>query len=270
VQGYQIFDRLGEGSMGVVYTAQRTDTGELCVLKLIEFTGSAKDAIFFIREAQAGSRIKHPNVVETMDFGESNGFLYLAMEFIEGGSLLDRIKRGGPLTNREALDQLRQVADALAFAFKKKIVHRDIKPANILLTKDGRPKLADFGLAKTMQAAGSKGLTQMGEARGTPIYMPPEQLTTAADADQRSDIYSLGATYYHALSGHHPFRAPTVPEILRMVVTQPPVPIRDRNPTAHPAICATIERMMRKDPNDRYQTPEELAAALEPLVNVVT
>ncbi len=270
VEGYQIFERLGEGSMGTVYSAQRLETGEICVLKLIEFTGSAKDAIFFIREAQAGSRIKHPNVVETVDFGESNGFLYLAMEYIDGGSLLDRIKQRGPLTNRECLDQLRQVTDALSFAFKKKIVHRDIKPANILLMRDGTPKLADFGLAKVMQQAGTRGLTQMGEARGTPIYMPPEQLTGAVTADQRSDIYSLGATYYHALSGHHPFRAPTVPEILRLVVTSAPQPLRERNPAAHPAIVAVLDRMLKKDANERYQTPDELSDALAALDKQVT
>jgi hypothetical protein len=263
VEGYHVLDRLGEGSMGTVFLARRLETGEVCVLKTIKFSGSSKDAIFFIRECQAGLKLKHPHVVELLDFGESSGQLYLAMEYVDGGNLLDRIKSQGPVASRDALAQLRQICDALIFAAKKKIVHRDIKPANILLTRDGMAKLADFGLAKTMQAAGKQGLTQIGETRGTPIYMAPEMLMSASDADPRADIYSLGATYYHALTGQHPFRAPSVPEILRMVVQTEPVPIEERNPAADPALAAVVKKMMRKSPADRYQTPEELASDLD-------
>jgi len=263
IEGYQIFDKLGEGSMGMVYTARSLETGEVCVLKTIKFDGSSKDAIFFIREAQMGMKLKHPNIVSVTDFGEAGGTLYLAMEYVNGGSLLDRIKKGGPISNRTALDHLIQLADALDYAGRKKFVHRDIKPANILLTPESVPKLADFGLAKMMAAQNQAALTKVGETRGTPIYMPPELLTNAADADARADIYSLGATYYHALAGFHPFRASSVIEILRMVVEQDPPPIEGRNPAAHPALCAVIRRMMAKKREDRFQTPTDLAKELQ-------
>jgi serine/threonine protein kinase len=263
IEGYQIFDRLGEGSMGTVYSARSLDTGEVCVLKTIKFDGSSKDAIFFIREAQTGTKLKHPSIVRVLDFGEAGGILFLAMEFVGGGSLLDRIKRQGPLTNREAHAHLAAMADALEYAGKKKFVHRDIKPANILLTTEGEPKLADFGLAKMMAESGAMALTKVGETRGTPIYMPPELLSNAADADGRADIYSLGATYYHALTGFHPFRANSVIEILRMVVEVDPQPIEERNPRVHPSLIQVIRRCMRKKKEERFQNAAELIAELQ-------
>ncbi|HVY60220.1 MAG TPA: serine/threonine-protein kinase, partial [Planctomycetota bacterium] len=193
---------------------------------------------------------------------EAGGILFLAMEFINGGSLLDRIKRQGPLSNLEALAHLQQLADALEYAGRKKFVHRDIKPANILLTPEGTPKLADFGLAKMMAESSQMALTKVGETRGTPIYMPPELLSNAADADARADIYSLGATYYHALTGFHPFRANSVIEILRMVVEVEPQPIEERNPRVHPALADLIRRMMRKKKEERFQSAQDLMAEL--------
>jgi tRNA A-37 threonylcarbamoyl transferase component Bud32 len=263
IEGYEILGRLGEGSMGTVYKARRVETGEICVLKMMKISGNPQDAIFFIRECQAGMKLKHPNVVELLEFGESGGFLFLAMEYVEGGNLLDRIKRDGPLPQREALRQMREVCDALGFAFRKKIVHRDIKPANVLLAKSGQAKLADFGLAKTIKQAGAAGLTQAGEARGTPIYMAPEMLTSAGEADQRADIYSLGATYYHALCGQHPFRAPSVAEILRMVVQEEPPRLEERRPDLYPDLARMIRKMMAKKPADRFREPAELSAEIE-------
>ncbi len=262
IEGYQIFDMLGEGSMGTVYTARSLETGEVCVLKTIKFDGSSKDAIFFIREAQMGMKLKHPNIVSVIDFGEAGGVLFLAMEYLTGGSLLDRIKRQGPVSNATAYNHLVQLAGALDYAGRKKFVHRDIKPANILLTGEGLPKLADFGLAKMMAAQNQAGLTKVGETRGTPIYMPPELLMNAADADGRADIYSLGATYYHALSGFHPFRANSVVEILRMVVEVEPQPIEERAPQVHPGLAIVIRKMMAKKREQRYQSSQELAEDL--------
>jgi pSer/pThr/pTyr-binding forkhead associated (FHA) protein len=269
IEGYQIFDKLGEGSMGTVYTARSLETGQDCVLKTVKFDGSPKDAIFFIRECQMGVKLRHPNIVSVIDFGEAGGILFLAMEYLNGGSLLDRIKRSGPLGNREALSHLIQLADAIGYASRKKFVHRDIKPANVLLTPDGSPKLADFGLAKMMAQQSDMALTKIGETRGTPIYMPPELLTNAADADTRADIYSLGATYYHALTGFHPFRANSVVEILRMVMEQEPQRILERNPSVHPELADIVENMMRKRKEDRYQNAEELATELNAIAPVI-
>ena len=264
IEGYEILGRLGGGSMGETYRARSVATGEPCVLKLCDFRERAKAAVFFVREVQAGLKLRHPNIVQVTDFGESGGVLFLAMELVEGGSLLERIQRG-PISPAEAVAHLSQLADALDYASGRRFVHRDIKPANILLTPEGRPKLGDFGLAKLLAQRRNATFTRTGEARGTPLYMAPEVITRAADADARADLYSLGATYYHALAGEAPFRSSSLAEVFRMAAERDPPPLEERNPAVPGALADVIRRLMRKDPADRYQTAAELAAGLDRL-----
>ena len=258
IEGYEILSQIGQGAMGKVYKAVHCDTGATVVLKTLQSTGNAKDIMLFIREAQSSARIQHPNVVATHEFGESGGLLYIAMEFIDGLNLKERIDQYGPLSEQEAVHQLIQASDALNAAYQKRIVHRDIKPANILLTRDGDVKIADFGIAKTMATAHNRGLTRAGEQRGTPIYVAPEQIRDAAKADQRSDIYSLGATYYHAISGQRPFSGNSIMEIYEKVLSEEPIPIEHFNPYLSPGFLHCIKTMMRKNPEERYQDPASL------------
>jgi pSer/pThr/pTyr-binding forkhead associated (FHA) protein len=269
IEGYRIVRRLGEGSMGTAYLARSLETDAECVLKTIALGRRSETAIFFIREAQMGLKLRHPNIVRVLDFGESGGLLFLTMEYVEGGSLLDRIERAGPLGNAEALKHLIQLTNALADASHKKFVHRDIKPANILLTADGVPKLGDFGLAKMLSETQHAQLTRTGEARGTPMYMPPEILINAAGADTRADIYSLGATYYHALAGQHPFPPGSLSVVLKMVASTEPQRLEERNLDVHPGLAEVVRRMMRKRVEDRYPSPAALAEDLKRLTNVI-
>jgi serine/threonine protein kinase len=248
--------------MGTAFRARSAETGQICVLKTCDFRERPKSALFFVREVQMGLKLRHPNIVPIVDFGESGGLLYLAMEFVDGGSLLDRMEQG-PLAWTEALDQLLQLAGALDYAGGRKFVHRDIKPANILLTSEGVPKLADFGLAKLLSETRFAPVTLTGEARGTPVYMAPETIAHAADADARADLYSLGATYYHALAGQPPFTSRSLPEVFRMVASAEPEPLEARNPEVPAALAAVIRRTMRKDRAERYQSGAELALDLE-------
>ena len=270
IEGYRIVRRLGEGSMGTAYLARSLETDAECVLKTIGLGGRSETAaIFFIREAQMGLKLRHPNIVRVVDFGESGGLLFLAMEYVAGGSLLERIERTGPLGNAEALRHLIQLAGALDDASHKKFVHRDIKPANILLTVDGVPKLADFGLAKMLSETQHAQLTRAGEARGTPMYMPPEILINAAGADTRADIYSLGASYYHALAGQHPFPQGSLSAVLKMVASSEPQRLEERNPEVHPGLAEVVRRMMRKRVEDRYPNPAALAEDLKRLTDSI-
>jgi predicted Ser/Thr protein kinase len=265
IEGYTILRRLGEGSTGVAYLARSAESDASCVIKTIDFEGKSQAAIFFIREAQTGLRMNHPNVVRVLDFGEAGGLLFLAMEYLEGGSLRERIDRAGRLSNREAVDHLIQLAGALEHAGRRKFVHRDIKPANILLTADGIPKLADWGLAKMLSQTEHLKITHTGDSRGTPMYMAPEVVLDASRSDQRSDIYSLGATYYHALAGEPPFAPTSIGEVLENVLEAEPAPLEARNPAVPSGLAAVIRRMMCKSVEDRYPDPAALLRDLEAL-----
>jgi serine/threonine-protein kinase len=207
--GYELIRKLGEGGMGATYLARQVSMDRLVALKVLK-KGLAKKAGFverFVREAHLAGRLSHANIVQALDVGEAGGFHYLAMDYVEGQTASALIPSGGAMPEAQALDIALQVARALEAAHRQGIVHRDVKPENILVTAEGIAKLCDFGLAR--EAEGESGLTQTGTALGTPHYIAPEQARGEGGVDVRADIYSLGATLYHLVTGRTPFEGPT-------------------------------------------------------------
>jgi len=266
--GYKLFERLGAGGAGIVYRATQLSVGREVALKILSprLQDHRPYVERFLREAKAAARLLHPNVVRTFDAGFSGGRYFYAMELVPGESLRARIDARGTLAPSEALAVITDVARALAHAAEHGIVHRDVKPDNILLdAATGRAKLADLGLARIDDGgAGTTGsLTTTGTVFGTPNYMSPEQARDTHAVDARTDIYSLGATFHHALYGVLPFEAPSIPEVLARVS-------RERlsapeGALAPPGYDLVIRRMTAPRRDDRYATALELIEDLEDL-----
>ena len=264
IKQYRLIRELGRGGMGVVYEGVDTrDQSRVAVKLLHPWLVSADSSYFdrFEREAHIAALLRSPYTVRLVDFGVADENYFLVMEYIDGSTLADLIAQG-PVEPMRALRIAIDIARALEEAVARGVVHRDIKPANVLLTSDGRVKVTDFGIARH---EGSSGLTAAGTFVGTADYAAPEQVT--GESDHRSDIYSLGATLYCMLVGHPPFRADTVYELLTMHQSSP----LPTGPLAHlpEAIVNPIRRCMEKDPRDRYQSPSELASALERAVTAL-
>ena len=206
---YRILDFLGAGAMGEVYLAEDPHIERKLAIKTVRLVGRPQEVEDrkkrLLREARAAGRLLHPNVVALFDAGEADGLLFLAFEFVEGSDLANRLERG-PLSLREVLRIVRQVAEALHYAHGQGVVHRDIKPSNILLDTIGRVKVADFGIAK--MAGQSTELTVAGSVMGSPQYLSPEQIR-GEELDGRSDVFSLGVVLYELLSGNRPFAGET-------------------------------------------------------------
>jgi serine/threonine protein kinase len=258
IKQYRLIREIGRGGMGAVYEGVDNRDESRVAIKLLHpwlVTADASYADRFEREAHIAALLRSPYTVRLVDFGVAEGFHYLVMEFVDGVSLADALG-SGPLDPVRALRIAIDTARALEEADARGVVHRDIKPANILLTPDGRVKVADFGIAR--YASGS-GVTMAGTFVGTADYAAPEQMM--GEADTRADVYALGATLYFMLSGHPPFQASSAAEVLRMQQNSEP----PSEPLAHlPAsIVNPVRRCLEKDPRDRYQTPTELGSALE-------
>ena len=267
VEGFRLEALMGEGSMGAVFKAEQLSLHRPVAVKILTPRLAANERFLkrFQREARAVARLNHPNVVSGIDVGESQGYHYFVMEFVEGPTLLDLLEGSGPMEPLAATRFVLQVARALDHAARNNLVHRDVKPANVIVTKGGIAKLCDLGLAKEIDESG--GETSEGRAMGTPLYISPEQARGDADIDIRSDLYSLGATYYHALTGRPPFDGPTHAVIMAKHLTEDLVPVHELRADV-PAGCAAIcERLLEKDREDRCESPgeviEELEAVLE-------
>jgi eukaryotic-like serine/threonine-protein kinase len=267
---YRLDSFLSSGGMGAVFRATHVMLGKPLAVKLIkgDLVTSPETARRFQREARAATSLNHPSIVAVYDLGQTkDGTLYIAMELVDGHSLKDEIRHHGRIDPARAQRLLRQIASGLALAHRHQIVHRDLKPQNVMLTRDsdGREvaKLLDFGIAKTFDDAQTQ-LTAAGFALGTPHYMSPEQ-ATGKDVDVRSDIYSLGVVMYEMLIGEVPFTAPSTSGILVKHMTEPATPpSRKRPDISIPAHLETIAlRCLEKEPENRFQTADELAAALE-------
>jgi len=259
----RLLSRIGEGGMGVVYKGHHADLDIPVAVKFLNpgQAGQGHGAERFLREARLAARLNHPGIVRVFDCGEQGGHLFIVMEFIDGQSLEDHIHERQAVGVDRSLQITEQVALALGEALAQVgVIHRDVKPANVLLTSSGQVKLADLGLAKTLVAAGEtveygSGRTEGGAALGTPSYMPPEQFIDASSVDHRADVYSLGATLYHMLSGSVPFKADSVFGLMRKIERDDPPPLPPHVPRAVEQI---VSRMMAKSPGDRYQTYAEL------------
>lgn len=257
-----IVRELGRGGMGVVYMATHTTLGVPVAVKVLppSVAKSEQFAERFLREARMAATMRHPNVLAVMDADRDpvTGLYYMVMEYIDGGSIADRLARG-PLPEKAAAQVVSGVARALSSAEKQGIIHRDIKPANILVTKDGRVKLADLGLAKQ---TGKADITQSSAALGTPYYMSPEQIQDSKRVDIRSDIYSLGATFYHMMTGRPPYPGADVYGVLHQVMTAPVPNPKDARKDLSESNSAICMRMMDKDAAKRYQTPSDVLSDL--------
>lgn len=260
--GYHLEKKIGQGGMGAVYQARQESMDRVVAVKVLP-KRLAKEARFkerFLREARAAGRLNHVNIVAAYDCGEANGYCYIAMEMVEGGSLGDRIKKEGPLEEAEAIAIAAQMASALSHAWAAGIVHRDVKPENFLYTSDGVAKLCDLGIAKAESE--DAALTQDGTAIGTPHFISPEQARGKHDLDTRADIYSLGASLYYLVSGRHPYSGETPAKILLQHIKSDPPKVREVAPKVSAGLEAVIVKAMAKKPEDRYQTPEEMEADL--------
>lgn len=264
IGSYLILARIGGGGMGVVYRAQPTTGDRPVALKMIRGGLHASEELVarFATEAQAVERLQHPNVVQVHEVGEHEGLPYLSMELIGGGSLKDKLEHG-PLPPRQAAELVRTLSGAVARAHDKQVLHRDLKPGNILLTEEGIPKIADFGLAKLLDSEAT-GHTRTDAVLGTPNYMAPEQAAGQSKAvGPPADIYALGAILYEALTGVRPFVAANRDQVLKLVCQSEPIPPSRHNagiPAALEDICL---KCLEKAPARRYPSAQALADDLE-------
>ncbi|MEP7326088.1 MAG: protein kinase [Gemmatimonadota bacterium] len=257
---------LGQGGMATVYLAEDLKHHRKVAVKVLRpELAAAMGPERFAREIEVAARLTHPHILGLLDSGEAAGFFYYVMPYVEGETLRERLARAGELPVHEAVRLMAEIADALAVAHRAGVVHRDIKPENILLS--GRHALVmDFGVAKAVtEASGRQQLTTAGVALGTPAYMAPEQATADPQLDHRVDIYALGVLAYEMLTGYPPFHGMTPQQTLAAHVTQAPRPVTERRPGISPTLEGIIMRCLAKRPADRYQTADELVAALEPL-----
>jgi len=263
IEGYEIIQKLGEGGMGAVYLARQVASGRSVALKILPRRLSKNRTFLhrFIREAQLVGKLEHPNVVRGIDVGESRGYYYLAMEYVEGRTARDLIYEREKLPEAEALGLALQVARALEAAHALGIVHRDVKPENVLVGADGAAKLSDLGLAR--ETGEDSGLTGSGMAVGTAHYISPEQASGQRDLDIRCDIYSLGASLYHMLAGRTLYAGDTAAVVMAKHLTVEPLPIREVNPAVSENCALLLAKMLAREREERYATPTELIRDIE-------
>ena len=259
VGGYRIARKLGVGGMGEVWLAEQTAMGRAVALKILSpaMTADPEFVQRFVHEVQTVAKLEHPNIATAFDAGNDGDIHYLAVSYVDGDQVGNLLKRDKVVPEKDALPIVRGVAEALKYAWDKfRMLHRDIKPANIMLTSDGVPKLMDMGISKTM--AEDVQLTMAGHIVGTPHYMSPEQARADSGIDFRADIYSLGATLYHMVTGTLPFGGKTAMAVLTRHITEPLESPRKRNPGVTQGCSALIEAMMAKDPVDRPGSWEDV------------
>jgi len=274
---YQVTGKLGEGGMGAVYLAQHVLIGRPAAIKVLKSEYSHRPEVVerFFNEARAASAIRHPGIVEIYDFGyHVDDSAYIVMEHLEGESLEARMRRLARLPIDRALELIRQVASGLAAAHDKQIVHRDLKPDNIFVVPDPdipggeRTKILDFGIAKLVTQGGPGSYkTSTGTVMGTPAYMAPEQCKGAGRVDRRADLYALGCILFEMLCGQPPFVAEGGGEVMAQhIYASPPSPLAF-DPTIPAGVDAVIQRLLTKEPDQRYQSARDVMAAIDALAN---
>jgi len=266
IPGYQVLERLGKGSMGVVLKARQTSVDRIVAVKiLLDALAQNKEFIKrFDREAKIAAKLSHNNVVNAIDAGEVNGHHYFVMEYVEGGTIKDTLDKKEVFEEKAALNIVLAVAEALQHAHQRGLIHRDIKPENVILTKDGGVKLADLGLAR-LTADEKWAMSEAGMAIGTPYYISPEQVRGQVDVDIRADIYSLGATLYHMVTGQVPYDGETAAEVMRKHVDKNTfiTPPDHLNTKLSSGLGVVVETMMAKNRENRYRNPDDLILDLK-------
>jgi serine/threonine-protein kinase len=264
IPGFQILGKLGQGAMAVVYKAKQLSLDRIVAVKVLpsRFTENPEYVTRFYKEGKAAAQLNHPNIVQAIDVGESGGRHYFVMEYVEGKTIHDDLAAGKIFGEKEAIDIVLQVARALAHAHAKKLIHRDVKPKNVMITTGGIVKLADMGLARAttdVEAAQSEA----GKAYGTPYYIAPEQIRGEVGIDARADIYALGATFYHMVTGRVPFEADNPSDVMRKHLKEPLIPPDHINTSLSAGVSEVIEFMMAKRKEQRYGTADEVIEDLE-------
>lgn len=256
---FELVRRIGMGGMGQVYLARQKSLKRQVAIKILkgELAANVSALRRFQAEAEAVANITHANIVQVYAIDEADGLHFMALEYIDGRNLRDILERKGLPDVPMALEIMRQVASALERAGELGFVHRDIKPENILLSKRGEVKVTDFGLSRCFGSDAQVHLTQSGVAMGTPLYMSPEQVR-GQPVDPRSDIYSFGVTCYHMLAGEPPFKGTAAFDVAIQHVQGDAKPLGSIRPDLPPELCAIVQRMMAKRPEDRYQTAREI------------
>ncbi len=268
---YEILRPLGKGAMGVVYLARDPQIERTLALKTVRFDGPSQSFSVseakarFLKEAKISGRLQHPNIVTVFDVGEDEGVLYLAMEYISGGALSQRLTDGLEFPIHERIRILAEVADALAHAHQRGVIHRDVKPANILLTEASVAKVTDFGIGKLL--TGDTDLTTTGQMVGSPAYMSPEQIR-GDKLDVRSDIFSLGVVLYQTLTLKKPFPADTLTTLVYQILHNEPQDPLDHNDELPPEISEIARKCLAKNREERYGDATEIADELRALIGI--
>ena len=260
---YRVERELGAGGMATVYLAEDVKHSRRVAIKVLKPELAAViGGDRFLTEIKTTANLQHPHILPLFDSGEADSYLFYVMPFIEGESLRDRLDRDKQLGVDEAVRIARDVADALDYAHRHGVIHRDIKPANILL-HDGRPLVADFGIALAVSAAGGGRMTETGLSLGTPHYMSPEQASAERDLSARSDVYSLGCVLYEMLAGEPPHTGPNPASILMRILTENPRSLTDIRATVPPHVAGAVAKAVEKLPADRFETAKAFRDALE-------
>jgi serine/threonine protein kinase len=267
---FDIIETLGRGAMGIVYKAHDRQLDRVVALKVIRpsFVDPAQrymESARFLMEARAVARLHHPHIVGIYQISEHEGQPYVALQYVDGGNLTEKLRREGPLSPRAAAEMVAKVARAVHHAHQQGIIHRDLKPSNILLTREGQAMIADFGLAKTLALSEDDvNPTAEGVVLGTPSFMAPEQAAgKAKDVGPAADIYSMGGILYQLLTGRPPFQGASVFEILSQVATKQVFPPRSLNPAVDRELSAICLKCLEKEPHERYNSAQQLAEDLD-------
>lgn len=269
IPGYQLISRLGKGAMATVYKARQTSLDRIVAVKVLpkKMSDNVEFVERFYKEGRAAARLSHNNIVQAIDVGSSpKGYHYFVMEYVEGKTLYDMMVPppqgdGHKFSEAEALDIMIMMADSLAHAHQRNLIHRDVKPKNILMTPEGVAKLTDMGLARA-QDDKEAAESEAGKAYGTPYYISPEQIRGDIDIDHRADIYSLGATMYHLVTGRPPFEADTPAAVMHKHLKAPLTPPDHINTALSSGVGEIIEVAMAKRREDRYSSMEDMLADL--------
>jgi len=268
IPGYKIIGKLGAGAMAIVYKGKQLSLNRDVAIKILpkQFTENPEYVERFYKEGRAAAMLNHNNIVQAYDVGEAGGYHYFVMEYVEGKTLYEDLTKGKIFREEEALNIIIQVARALGHAHACGLIHRDVKPKNIMINTDGVVKLADMGLAReTTDIEAAK--TEAGKAYGTPYYISPEQIRGEIDIDGRADIYGLGATFYHLVTGRVPFMADKPMDVMKKHLREELVPPDHINTSLSAGVSEVIEVMMAKRKEDRYATIEDLLVDLEAIKN---
>lgn len=261
--GYQIIRKLGAGAMATVYLAKQVSLDRFVAIKVLprRYSDNADFIDRFQKEGRAAAKLNDPNIVAAYDVGNSGEHHYFVMEYVDGETVYDRITANKRFDEAEAIAVTQQVASALTHAHERGFIHRDIKPKNIMISRNGVVKLADLGLARALSDKDAAE-AEAGKAFGTPFYISPEQIRGKVDIGPQADIYGLGATLYHMVTGRVPFKGKNPSDVMYRHLKEPLVPPDHVNPAVSSGLAQIIEMMMSKNPADRYRTAMELSEDL--------